>query len=122
MKYFVDGFTIGKNPSDIGGGFTVVDENRKLVYREQINKGNFTNNEGELLGIAFAAALASPGDEIISDSNCAIIWAKAGFAKARPDLSPKCNTAKNFIGFKNLKLEWCPRHLNLAGLYNEGEL
>lgn len=31
MKYYIDGFVDGSNPSDRGGGYSIVDENCELI-------------------------------------------------------------------------------------------
>ena len=118
MRYFVDGFTVGSNPSRVGGGFTVVDENNNLIERREVRR-YFTNNEGELLGISFAVHLAQPGDEVITDSQCAQAWVRAGRSKARPDLSELCSTTKSVAAEKHLQIRWVRRENNLAGIYNE---
>ena len=51
MKYYTDGFVDGCNPSDKGGGYTILDEEKNLIKQEYVEKRNFTNNEGEILGI-----------------------------------------------------------------------
>ena len=119
MKWYIDGFTIGGNPSSVGGGFTVLDENNKLIKQEQIFKEKFTCNEGELLGMLYATKIASENDTIITDSKNTIFWVKSGRPKARPDLTQQASEAKEMIEQKNLIIEWCGRDKNLAGIYND---
>lgn len=118
MKYYVDGFTIGGNPG-LAGGFTIVDENNKLIKRETRKKSGFTNNEGEILGVAYAAILACYGDTIVTDSKTAISWATVALCGSRPDLKDMCQVLKELILSKNISLVWQPRKENLAGIMNE---
>lgn len=119
MIYHVDGWMIGKNPSPHGGGFTVVNEQNELVKRHTIYKRGFTNNDGEIFAIAYAAYIAAPGDTIITDSQAAYHWALSGYPKARMDLVGICGKVRKWIYTKDLKLEWRPREENLAGIYND---
>ena len=121
MIYYVDGWMIGRNPSHIGGGFTIVNERHELVKRHTIYKNPFTNNDGELFAIAYAAYKAAPGDTIITDSQCAYNWVLSGFVKAdaRADLRPVARRAHKWVNEKRLNLKWEPRESNLAGQYNE---
>lgn len=119
MIYYFDGFTIWKNPSPKGGGFTVVDQYNNLIIRKDIFKVGFTCNEAELLGCLFSAELASHGDTLVTDSKNTIAWVKSGNPKARPDLKEVASKAKELIKLKVIKLEWVPREENLAGVYNE---
>lgn len=128
-----DGYTIRGNPSKIGGGFTIVglhaDGREELllthkILRNPILFGNqpFTNNEGELLGVLFAAVMAPVGMKIITDSHNTEAWVKSASPKARPDLKWLCVLAQQLIRDKALVLEWRPREVNLAGQYNEFKL
>lgn len=122
MKYFVDGFMIGKNPSPYGGGFTVVNEQNELVKHHVLDWKHgelFTNNHAEILAIAYAAHIAQTGDGIVTDSQAAYYWTKNGFCTKRPDLSKIAAKAHHWVWKKRLRLEWLPRTVNLAGHYNE---
>lgn len=118
MIYYVDGFTVGSNPSPRGGGFTVLDQDGNLIERREVRR-YFTCNEGELLGIAFAVSKAQPGDEIRTDSQCAVAWVKNGRSKARPDLGELCAETRRVLERKGLELRWVRREQNLAGIFNE---
>lgn len=122
MKLYCDGFTLGKNPSDEGGGFSIVDENKKLVIRHCLHRPRFTNNEGELMGILAALDRCAPGDEVSTDSLCAMSWVRRGRSKARPDLRTVCEMAREKLESSGASLVWEPREKNLAGLFNEGLL
>lgn len=119
MIYYTDGFTIFSNPSDFGGGYTIVDEKNNLKERCQFDKKGFTNNEGELLGVYNCLLFCKKGDVIITDSKCITFWCKSGKSKARPDLNEKIMMSKMLLFEKSVKLEWKPREENLAGHYNE---
>lgn len=120
MIYHVDGFVLDKNPSPRGGGFTMFDvTNNQLIVSHTILRPGFTNNDGELLAIAYAARRAQPGDEIVTDAQVMLWWCDAGRCKARPDLSPIAAKCKRWIESKRLKLVWQPRDMNMAGGYNE---
>lgn len=119
MKYYTDGFMIGGNPSDTGGGFTIVDENNESIHREVVNKKNFTNNEAETLGILKALTIAKEGDTVSTDSMCCLGWVNRGKSKARPDLNELLSTAKFLAEKKKINLCWERRDFNLAGIYNE---
>ena len=120
MEIHFDGFTIGHQPSNIGGGYSIVDQyNNILVARKVILKTHFTSNEGELQGCLAAAELASWGDTLITDSMNTFYWVRSGNPKARPDLKGVAQAAKRAIQEKNLTLEWRRREENLAGHFNE---
>lgn len=122
VKYYSDGFLRGKkNPSPIGGGYTVVDENKNLIKREEFERAGFTNNEGEILGILEAAKIADIGDCISTDSMCCLAWANVGRSKARPDLNPVLMETAALIADKHINLMWERRDFNLAGIFNENE-
>ena len=124
-----DGFTIRGNPSKIGGGFTIFalheDGSKKMVLTHTILRNPavfggqlFTNNEGELLGVHYAALLAPEGGTIITDSNNTIKWVNGG-NKSRPDIDWVCRFTAKIIKDKRLTLTWRPREENLAGVWNE---
>lgn len=118
MKIYTDGLTIGKNPSNVGGGYCITKENGDILeINNSIRKNPFTSNEAELLGALRATELASNGDEIITDSMNTYYWIKNGKSKARPDLNELMLKAKNNIKLKNLTLVQKPREENLAGIY-----
>lgn len=119
MIYYVDGFTIGRNPSRQGGGFTVVDENGELIHRQEYRR-YFTNNEGELRGVQYACEDAEEGSIVATDSQVAVFWCRNGKSKARPDLNRVCANVKELIALKGLELVWVRRDKNLAGIHNEG--
>jgi ribonuclease HI len=119
MIYFVDGFVLDKNPSPRGGGFTVVNERGELIVNHTILRPGFTNNDGELLAIGYAAFIAQPGDTIVTDSECAAAWVASGLPKKRRDLATKCQRIKSYVWKKQLTVRWQPRDENLAGHYNE---
>ena len=121
MKYYCDGFQIGGNPSDIGGGYSIVDENNKLVECKNIHREHFTNNEAEILGIWGALLLANTGDTISTDSMCCLSWVNKGKSKARPDLKSVLARCKELKEEKQINLMWEAREFNLAGKYNEFE-
>lgn len=119
MIYYTDGFTIGKNPSPVGGGYTIVDENDTLIKQVAIEKPGMTNNETELLGVLEALKICRNGDKIVTDSENTRAWIKSGNPKARPDLKPLCVEAKELVERKKVTVEWQPREANLAGIRNE---
>lgn len=121
MKIFTDGFTIGSNPSKVGGGYIITDELGQRICRGDFSKA-FTSNEAELQGIYKASQLASKGDEIYTDSQVAKNWVQRGACKARPDLSSIVKEAKINIEYKKLKLIQIPREENQAGIYIESNL
>ncbi len=122
MKYYSDGFSINKNPSPIGGGFSIVREDNLLIEFRRIFKENFTNNEAELLGVLEALRIVSKGDTVSTDSKIVILWVfNIGRRKknARKDLDPLKIEAYILLKRKNINLIWEPRDKNLAGIYNE---
>jgi hypothetical protein len=119
MIYYVDGFTIGSNPSPDGGGFTVTDEQGEVIEQQFFKKKDFTNNEGELLGLDYACMVCNSGDTIRSDSRTALAWVKSGKCKGRPDLWSIVIRAKMLVEKKSLVLAWTPRESNRAGHVND---
>lgn len=119
MIYYADGYTINSNPSNTGGGYTVVDENNKLIEEKEFLIKGFTNNEAELRSALAAIAIASHNDTVIIDSMNTFYWIRSGNPKARPDLKELCSSAKRLARQKNISIIWKPREENLAGHYNE---
>lgn len=119
MKYYTDGFMIGGNPSTIGGGYTIVDENNELIERKIIDKNPFTSNEAEILGILNSLKYAKEGDSVSTDSMCCLSWANKGYSKARPDLFDLLQECLKIKRDKKINLMWEAREFNLAGIYNE---
>ena len=117
-EFHVDGYTVGSNPSEFGGGFTVF-KNGVLLNTNPVHKYAFTNNEAELLAMHSACLQADKGDRIVTDSQNTMSWIANGKSKARPDLNLMCLECKNLIHRKFLKVVWKPRDYNLAGKYNE---
>lgn len=131
MKYYTDGFTFIKNPSDIGGGYTIVNENNILLKQETVSKVGFTNNEAELLGVYNGLLIAEEGSIISTDSKIIYWWilnirklldkpnSKASRKRARKDLD-EVKLGSNILATeKSISIIWEPRELNLAGIYNE---
>lgn len=119
MKYYTDGFMYGDNPSPIGGGYTITDENGELIHREVVKKEGYTNNEAEIGGILWALRNAETGDAISTDSMCCLTWANGGKSKARPDLKEILQECKKLMEEKAINLMWEGRDFNLAGIMNE---
>ena len=116
---YTDGFTIGKNPSQSGGGFILVDENGLEIDRQTFYKEKYTNNEGELMGVLETSKIIENEGEIYTDSKNTCYWVNNCKCKARPDLKPFAQKAKINILEKKLKLIWIPREENLAGQLSE---
>lgn len=128
MKIYSDGYTIGSNPSPIGGGYTVVDEFNRLLFtqKEEVTKYDkngkareYTNNEGELKACLKALCFAQEGDVVVVDSINTMAWIRAPFSKARPDLMPYAQKCGELMKQKNVYIQWEPRETNKAGHYNE---
>jgi len=115
---YSDGYTILKNPSDIGGGFVIIGT-KKAFYEEEIKKQGMTNNEAELLGVYKALQIADKNSIIYTDSQNTMAWIKSGKPKARPDLKEICQQAKKLKAIKNIDIKWVPRDENDAGIYIE---
>lgn len=126
MKYYCDGYTIEKNPSNKGGGYTIINEEGLLIETKQILKKNFTNNEAELLAVVNSLRIASNNDIIETDSWNTIWWIQSIAKKrhlrsevARKDLNHLKEEAFKLLIKKKIKLVWGSREGNLAGLYND---
>lgn len=135
-KYYSDGFIFGRNPSLIGGGYTIVDERNRVIKREVIYKVGMTANEAELLGVLEATRIAKKGDVISTDSMVTLTWVNSGSSKARPDLKEVIEEAHKNLYPNGLQkkginrgrplrdgafLIWEPREINLAGILNEND-
>lgn len=119
MKYYTDGFVLGKNGKSKGGGYTIVDEHNKLLARETLHTPGFTNNDGEILGVHAALKMCACLDTVSTDSMVAITWVRSGFSKARPDLNPLLQECRFLYKDKCINLMWEGRDHNLAGRHNE---
>ena len=119
MKLYTDGYTLIGNPSPKGGGFTVLDENNKVLIHEKIEKEGLTNNEAELRGLLWALKESKTGDKISTDSSVIISWLRRGKTKARKDLTELIQECVKLKNEKNIELIWEGRDSNLAGIYNE---
>lgn len=129
-KYYTDGFCFESNPSKTGGGYTIVDENNKLIVNHKILKEGFTNNESELLGVYNTLLLSQSKDVISTDSKNTILWIESmkgvhenGKPKkkkrSRKDLDSIKLECYRLLISKEISLIWEPREMNLAGIYNE---
>lgn len=118
-QIFVDGFQFLRNPSPIGGGFTLVDSQGHLIDRKIFEKTGLTCNEAELLGIARAINVAPPGSVIATDSQVARRWVLRGNSRSRPDLRKVIRFARKMAKEKKMQVIYVPRGQNLAGIYNE---
>lgn len=116
-SFHVDGF---RNHRE--AGFTIMDSAGNLIKREVLDESmqRQTNNDAEVKGIIYCILhLCEAGDEILSDSDCAIIWVKSGRSKARPDLFSILQQGRTVMLQKKLSLQWVSRWHNKAGLYND---
>jgi hypothetical protein len=118
MKYYVDGFTLGGNPG-YGGGYTIVNEFGDLIEEKTHYKDNYTNNEGEVLGLKRALELAKSGDIISTDSQNNLYWLCSGSSKVRKDLDIILSESKSLLYDSGVEIVWERREYNLAGIYNE---
>lgn len=121
MKYYIDGFTKLRNPSPIGGGYSIFDENNTLIKVENIEKVGMTNNEAELLGLLNCLKEVKVGDTISTDSMNTIAWIRTKKDKkiARKDLVPIIMECRQMLESYKINLIWEGRDFNLAGKYNE---
>ena len=74
QRIHTDGFLFRSNPSPIGGGYTVVDDDGTLIDRKAIKKEGLTSNEAELLAINRAVELVDAGGIVITDSMTVKKW------------------------------------------------
>jgi ribonuclease HI len=95
----------------------IVDANSKVLREEAI--GDKTNNEGELTAIIKAANIAPKNSIIHSDSDLAVKLINWQYNTKIDRLKILVYDAISAIKKKNLKLDWCPREKNLAGIYIE---
>lgn len=121
MKYYIDGFTKIKNPSPVGGGYSIFNENNTLIKVENIDKVGMTNNEAELLGLLNCLKEVKIGDTISTDSMNTIAWIRTKKDKkiARQDLLPIILECRQMLNSYKINLIWEGRDFNLAGIYNE---
>lgn len=117
-EYHCDGFTVLKNPSEVGGGFTVAEDGRIIVSINAPRPG-LTNNEAELLACYYACLLAENGSVIVTDSRNTLAWVRSGKPKARPDLGWLAQATHDSVLEKDLLVVWRGRGENVAGIYNE---
>ncbi len=116
--FFCDAGT--KNNGRFGHQQTVVvvtDGTVKVLVEEWI--GDKTNNEGELIAIARAAAKASRGSMILSDSDLAVKWVGGKYRTKIERLKPLIYDAMTATKAKDISVKWIPRDKNLAGHYIE---
>lgn len=118
---YVDGYTIGHNPSRTGGGFVISNPEIQSILVEKYAQFNFTNNEAEVRGLARAIEMVDEGGIVYTDSYVACCWVRKGKAKARPDLNELCKSANELQKIKNVKIKQIPRERNLAGIYIENQ-
>lgn len=123
MIYYIDGFTVGKNPAKIGG-CTVTDNDGNIVkqcFVKSSSGDDITNNYTEFLSLYLALEIASIGDTILTDSMNSISWSSGRFQKKskRKDLLPLAKEINRLIQDKCITLQWTSRGINQAGLVNE---
>lgn len=121
MKYYIDGFTKLRNPSPIGGGYSIFDENNTLIKVENIDKVGMTNNEAELIGLLNCLKEVRIGDTISTDSMNTIAWIRTKKSNkiSRKDLIPIIMECRQMLESLKVNLIWEGRDFNLAGKYNE---
>lgn len=121
--YYTDGFVKGKNPSYQGGGYTITDKDGNIIFQYHYYRNGedkrFTNNDGEVLGIIHAIAIAEEGSIIVTDSKTAMWWVRKGKSKTRPDIDYSLLYAKNLALQKKIQIKWESRDINKAGQINE---
>lgn len=121
VKYYTDGFTIRGNPSKVGGGYTIINENNEVLITENIEKVGMTNNEAELLGVWHALHLCNEFDVVSTDSMNTIAWLRTNNLKkvARQNLLDIIKECKEIVASKQVNIIWEGREHNLAGIHNE---
>lgn len=123
-RYYIDGYTVGSNPSK-EGGYTITDSDGKIIEQRVLKSPSgektITNNYTEFAGLCRAVEIASPGSTIITDSMNNISWINMKFPKKskRKDLKPMAEIANQEFVAKSLIVEWVGRDYNLAGIVNE---
>lgn len=124
-QYYIDGFTIGSNPST-EGGYTITDQDGNILKQRFVKSGlgesQITNNFTEFLALHDCLIeLCEYGDTIFTDSQNNISWATGKFNRKskRRDLIPLALKVANNIKVKSINLEWVPREENYAGFVNE---
>lgn len=123
MKYYTDGYTEIRNPSETGGGFTIMTEYEELLVTRRIEKQGLTNNEAELRGVVQCLRDCLPESTISTDSQNTISWLSSKKkCKARPDLQGLIDEGKYLKIDKKVNIIWEGRDFNLAGIYNEEQL
>lgn len=131
MIYYIDGFTIGSNPSN-EGGYTITDQNGNILKRKFVKSSQdntlfgsttipITNNYTEFLALHDCLEeFCTYQDTIITDSQNSIAWSKKINRKSkRKDLQYLSDSVKKLISNKATNIQWVARNLNLAGIANE---
>lgn len=121
--HYVDGFTVGRNPSR-QGGCTITDRDGNIVkqyFVKSLQDTEITNNYTEFLSLYLCLEIANHGDIIYTDSMNSIAWSSGKFQKKskRKDLIPLAKEINRLLSVKNITLTWVSRNSNLAGLVNE---
>ena len=122
MILYADGFVLGyRNPSKLGGGYTVTDTAGNVLENKTIYKEHFTNNEAELRACLAALMLSNNRDTVIVDSKNTISWVSNPFKKkqSRHDLDDIKIQCYELLQDKSVKLVWKSRDKNKAGIFNE---
>lgn len=120
MKYYTDGYTLGRNPSNYGGGYSITDESGDVLRHSRILRDRFTNNDGEIFALKDCVEnFCEMFDEVSTDSSTILAWIKKGKSNSRKDLNPILKELKEKIESKFLDIYWEPREENLAGHFNE---
>jgi ribonuclease HI len=124
-KYYIDGFTIGSNPST-DGGYTITDEYGNILKQRFVTSGindkTITNNYTEFLSLHDCLyEFCKNGDSIFTDSTNNISWANLRFSRKskRRDLIPMAQRIKKQLEELKINLSWVPRGDNWAGIVNE---
>lgn len=118
-RYYSDGYTTLRNPSNYGGGFVVCNQEGKVLIHKKIQKQGFTNNEAELLGVYEVLKFCSPFSKVYTDSMNTYYWIKKGESKTRKDLYKILQHCKELKNEKYIEIKWKSREQNLAGIYIE---
>lgn len=113
MKIFADGS--GYNGTKTR--FVVVPEIGKPIIQELSEKK--TNNEMEYTAVITALDIATDYDTILTDSMLVVNQVKGIWSCNFEHLILLRDKAKELVKQKHIKLEWIPRHKNLAGIMLE---